>query len=117
MKSILSKWTQAFSKDFQRLRSGRPGRRFREFVRHRGEGAGDDHRISRSQTILLGVGLVMTGTAIGWLPGPGGFLALVGFAVLATEIPWVAGWLDRFELAARKSLRRLSRSLWTPPRR
>jgi hypothetical protein len=43
---------------------------------------------------------------IGWLPGPGGFLSIVGLALLATEMRPLARLLDRIELFLRKWLQR-----------
>jgi len=103
------KISQSVAEDLKRLRAGRPGRRFRQYVRQRAQGTSRRDSYSRSRTMLLGVALIVVGTAIGWLPGPGGFLALVGLAVLATEIPLVARWLDYLELAGLKILRRLGR--------
>ena len=49
----------------------------------------------------------MIGLAIGWLPGPGGFLAILGLALLGTELRPLARLLDRCELFVRGVIDRL----------
>ena len=48
-----------------------------------------------------GTALIVVGLAIGWLPGPGGFLAFVGLAMIAIEIPCAARALDVGEVKLR----------------
>ncbi len=45
-------------------------------------------------TILLGLVLTVGGASIGWLPGPGGFVAIFGLALLAQEFRPMAVALD-----------------------
>ncbi len=45
-----------------------------------------------------GIVLILGGLAIGWLPGPGGFIAIFGVALLATEFRFLARLLDWSEL-------------------
>jgi hypothetical protein len=42
--------------------------------------------------------LVVGGAAIGWLPGPGGFVAILGLGILATRFRFLARALDWSEL-------------------
>lgn len=45
---------------------------------------------------------MVVGLVIGWLPGPGGFLSIVGLAILAQEMPIVAKALDGCEVKIRR---------------
>jgi hypothetical protein len=82
---------------WRKARRGHPGRRFRDLYdyRHR-------RRTHSGPSRWFGVGggiaLVVVGLAIGWLPGPGGFLAILGLALLGTEMRPLARLLDRCEL-------------------
>lgn len=86
----------------RRLKHGEPGRRFvdlYEFRRH------DPPRTAvRLGLWLVAVVFIAGGAAIGWLPGPGGFIAVFGLAVFAMEFRVVAVGLDRAE--------RLGRDVW-----
>jgi hypothetical protein len=86
------------------LRGGTPGTRFREFRKYQKEHDGP-HIKSRLATFLTGLVLVGIGLAIGWLPGPGGFLAIIGVALLAREIPGIAWALDECEVLGRRLIR------------
>lgn len=57
--------------------------------------------------ILIALGLIAIGLLIGWLPGPGGVLAIIGLALLATQFRWVAICLDWIELMMRRIFRAL----------
>lgn len=91
--------------DYQTLRDGQPGRRFRTYVverRMRGSGKLSVRRIARD---FIGLGFIVIGIAIGWLPGPGGFLAIIGLALIAQEVPWIADVLDASEIGVRRIIR------------
>jgi len=91
--------------DYRTLRNDCPGRRFRNSVdKRRGERGG---RISVGRVFGFAVGLtlIVVGLGVGWLPGPGGFLAIVGLAMIAIEIPIIADTLDRLELLCRRIIR------------
>ncbi len=45
--------------------------------------------VRKTLVTMLGVLLILGGLAIGWLPGPGGFIAFFGIAILAGEYRWV----------------------------
>jgi hypothetical protein len=47
--------------------------------------------------LVLGIVLFVGGLAIGWLPGPGGFVAVIGAALLGVEWLRVARLLDQCE--------------------
>lgn len=89
-------------KDLQQLRDASPGRRFRDFRRYKKE----EHSIYKSSfkfaSIGLAVFLCVFGLAIGWLPGPGGFLALFGLALLIPHFPCIAPMMDHSEILVRK---------------
>lgn len=38
---------------------------------------------------VVGTVFIMVGLAIGWIPGPGGFIAVIGLVMLASEFHWV----------------------------
>jgi hypothetical protein len=76
------------------LRSGTPGNRFRHFYDVRRQ----QRHVSPVWTVALGIGLVVAGLLIGWLPGPGGFIAIIGLALLAQEFRLIATVLDWLEL-------------------
>lgn len=50
---------------------------------------------------LIALVLIVGGAAIGWLPGPGGFIAVFGLAIVAMEFRFMAVILDRLERWAR----------------
>jgi hypothetical protein len=58
---------------------------------------------------LVAIVLIGGGLAIGWLPGPGGFIAIFGLAIVAMEFRVMAVILDRLE--------RLGRDAWAWLRR
>ena len=53
----------------------------------------------------MGILLVVIGLGIGWLPGPGGFLAILGLATLIPFVPGMAYLMDRAEVMVRKCAR------------
>jgi hypothetical protein len=94
----------AIAKDWRTLRYGTPGRRFYDFHHARAERRGDKS-IERVLTLALGIVLLLGGLAIGWLPGPGGFIAVIGAALLGAESLRIAKLLDRIELRLRDAWR------------
>lgn len=83
--------------DLRQLKSGEPGSRFRDFYdfRHRNRPSG----FSPIRAFNIGFGLLLTigGASIGWIPGPGGFIAIFGLALLAQEFRPMAAVLDWIE--------------------
>jgi hypothetical protein len=67
-------------------------------------------------TLVIGTVLLVGGLAIGWLPGPGGFIAVFGAALLGVEWLRIAQLLDRCETYARRFLRFLRRRVLGRPR-
>jgi hypothetical protein len=61
--------------------------------------------LERVLTLVVGTLLLVGGLAIGWLPGPGGFLAVFGAALLGVEWLRVARILDRCETYLRGFVR------------
>jgi hypothetical protein len=88
--------------DWERLRFAAPGRRFRDFRRYKLELVQGATIGSRIFKIGMGILLVLFGLGIGWLPGPGGFLAVLGLAVLVPFIPGMAYLMDRTEIWIRR---------------
>lgn len=87
--------------NIKQLRRGKPGSRFREFCEFRQERRQSKYSPMRVFNIVLGLALVVGGASIGWLPGPGGFVAIFGLALLAQEFRSVAVVLDWCELKLR----------------
>ena len=77
----------SLKQDWNRLLHGRPGRRFFDFHQERCKRRAGGWPRERVVTLVLGTALLVVGLAIGWLPGPGGFLAIIGAALLGIE--WV----------------------------
>jgi hypothetical protein len=88
--SIRSSWT--------RLKEGQPGRRFCALYEHRARERQKQSAFRRNAAAALGVLLVLAGLAIGWLPGPGGFIAVLGLGLLATRFRFLARALDASEV-------------------
>lgn len=67
--------------------------------------------VLRLIVLVLGIALIVTSVALGWLPGPGGIpLFLAGIALLSTQFEWakrvrawVFGHLRRAAEKARRS--------------
>jgi hypothetical protein len=91
------------------LRGGPPGLRFKNFYAYRHRRRGDS-RWERILTLVIGVTLVIAGLAVGWLPGPGGFIAVIGGALLASEWLPIARALDWSEVRIRRAVRWLCSS-------
>ena len=88
--------------DYRTLRDGVPGKRFRNYADARRERRDGHFSPSRIVYFAVGILLIVVGLGIGWLPGPGGFLAIIGFAVISQEFPFVADMLDSFERVIRR---------------
>jgi hypothetical protein len=99
------------TKDWRRLKNGKPGRRFLDFHRSRCERWAGMWPWERILAVAVGVVLIVCGLAIGWLPGPGGFIAVVGAALLGVEWLPVARALDWVEVRARNAWRFLTRPI------
>jgi len=91
------------------LKEGEPGSRFRDVHDQRRQAQEGRSAARRAVPIVLGVILMLGGIAIGWVPGPGGFIGIFGVALLATQFRWLAKLLDWAELR----LRALWRTIWT----
>lgn len=82
---------------WRRIKAGGHGTRFVAFYDYR-----QAHRKSlRSKivTIFIGASLAIFGASIGWMPGPGGFVGIIGLALLAQEFRPLAVLLDKIEIA------------------
>lgn len=88
-----------------KLKEGGPGRRFLDLYEFRQ--ADPPPPAVRVGLWLAAIVLIGGGLAIGWLPGPGGFIAVFGLAVLAMEFRFVAMALDRVERFGRDAWARL----------
>ena len=90
-----------FKRDYRRIKDGKPGRRFRDFRTFKSQSP--DSPVQRVLMISFALLLVVIGLAIGWLPGPGGFLSIIGLAILAPYVPGVSYCLDKSEILIRRS--------------
>ena len=88
-----------------RLKDGEPGRRFHDLYEFRQ--TDPPTTLARIGLWLVALVLIVGGAAIGWLPGPGGFIAIFGLAIVAMEFRVMAVLLDRIERAARNLWARL----------
>jgi hypothetical protein len=95
----------AIAKEWRTLRYGTPGRRFYDFHHARSERRGEGWPFERVLTLAIGTILLLGGLAIGWLPGPGGFIGIIGAALLGAESLRVAKLMDRIELRVRDAWR------------
>jgi hypothetical protein len=84
------------------LKTGVAGQRFLDLYEFRK--ADPPAPALRAGLWLAAVVLIGGGLAIGWLPGPGGFIAVFGLAIVAMEFRFMAVMLDRLE--------RVGRSAW-----
>ncbi len=91
------------------LREAPSGERFRAFYDHRQE-----NRSGQGMRLLSvggGIALVAFGAGIGWLPGPGGFVAILGLALLSQEfrpLAWALDWIERKLVTLWRAFRSLS---------
>jgi hypothetical protein len=83
--------------DLRQLRSGEPGSRFVGFYDFRLQNRRPGFSPVRAFNIVFGLLLAIGGASIGWLPGPGGFVAIFGLALLAQEFRPMAVLLDWIE--------------------
>ena len=83
---------KSMKESWHELKEGRPGSRFRDYYDDRKENRSS--RGGKIASIAGGLVLVIVGIAIGWLPGPGGFVAIIGLALLAKEIRPIAAAMD-----------------------
>jgi hypothetical protein len=92
---------ESLKDDWRCLRKSEPGKRFVEFYDYRASRRDPGFSVSRALTILFGLALTIGGASIGWLPGPGGFVAIFGLALLAQEFRPMAVALDWCEIKLR----------------
>jgi hypothetical protein len=92
---------QSVKQDLQCLKHVESGKRFFAFYDFRESHRDPGFSVSRALTILFGLALTIGGASIGWLPGPGGFVAILGLALLAQEFRPMAVALDWCEVKLR----------------
>ena len=66
--------------------------------------------VRRVGVLVIGGVLVLAGTLMLVLPGPGLLVIFVGLALLATEFAWARRALDRLKAASRRGTRILGRA-------
>jgi uncharacterized protein (TIGR02611 family) len=89
--------------NWRQLKNGKPGQRFRDFHEARRKRREDGFSLERVLVLSGGFLLLVGGLAIGWLPGPGGFVSIFGAALLATEFRPLARLLDWAEVRTRRA--------------
>lgn len=102
--------------DWRCFKEGAPGSRFRGVYERRQQAQQERSGLRRAIPIAIGVVLILAGIAVGWVPGPGGFVGIFGVALLATQFRWLAKVLDWTELRLRGAWRRLWKERSVPAR-
>ena len=102
-KTVHWAWVQAVLDRYSEVRNGRKGHRFIDYVKRRRERRGSQWSFERVTNFCGGLILIILGLGVGWLPGPGGFVAIIGLLLLAQEFPFVAKALDYIETAGRNA--------------
>jgi hypothetical protein len=92
---------QSVKEDLRCIKQAESGKRFCAFYDFRESHRDPGFSVSRALTILFGLTLTIGGASIGWLPGPGGFVAIFGLALLAQEFRPMAAGLDWCEVKLR----------------
>ena len=95
-----------FKQHYRAFRESPPGRRFTDLYERRKASSRGRFRPARILIVTLGLVFVAAGFFFLVMPGPGLIPTFIGFALLSMESRWMARWLDRGELLARK---------WGPP--
>lgn len=93
-----------FRDQLRKFRDAEPGRRFQSLAEEQRKANHGRSGTARTLRIIGGVALIVIGLSIGWLPGPGGFVAIIGLIMLLAELPLVARWIDRMELSIRRRI-------------
>ena len=99
VKSIRESWSL--------LKASQPGERFRDRYYRRHRGSHLPFNLWSLINVLLGALVIVVGVAFMAIPGPGSLVALLGLALLSSELLPVARALDRAEVVLRKSGREL----------
>jgi hypothetical protein len=92
---------RSVKEDLRCLKQAESGKRFVAFYDFRESRREPGFSVSRALTIFFGLALTIGGASIGWLPGPGGFVAILGLALLAQEFRPMAVALDWCEVKLR----------------
>lgn len=96
--------------DWDRLKSGSPGRRFEDLYEARHARKGRSTAV-RAITLVAGVVLTLVGPIVGLIPGPGGIVVFaVGVGLLACELRPAARALDWCEPRLRAGWKRVKRT-------
>ena len=91
----------AMKREWRALKHGTPGRRFQE--RHARAQRSRASRLSRILRSLLGVLVAAAGIVLMPAPGPGWAVFILGLALVASDVRFVARALDWAELRARSA--------------
>ncbi len=102
---------QSLKEDTRVLKTAPPGTRFQTYKQHQLEQAKTEGPWRRAAHFAIAFALIVIGLAIGWLPGPGGFIALIGVAMLVPLVPGAPQWMDKGELMGRQLFKRLRHGL------
>lgn len=93
----------ALADEWHQFRADTPGERFS----HHYDRARQSSKAARIARLAIGVLLIAIGIALLFLPGPGLLVALFGAALLSAQSKWLAHALDRGEVWARRTWRRI----------
>jgi len=96
-------WVQFIVDRYSEIRNGYAGHRFSDYVEHRRERRGSPWTLGRVCKLGGGLFLIILGIGVGWLPGPGGFVAIIGLLLIAQEVPFVAKALDAVEVVGQSA--------------
>lgn len=103
-------------KNWHIFRAASAGDRFQSLYRAKHPQSRGGFCLTDFLMILLGCLLMVVGLAIGWLPGPGGFVGIIGLAIVAQQFLWVARLLDQTECWFWKCWNWLKSRFWKTPR-
>ena len=91
-------------REWRCFRDDTPGQRFSNHHRREHRSSSKAARILR---VVVGAVLIAGGVVMLFIPGPGLLAILFGVALVAGESNWLASRMDRVEVWARRSWRRL----------
>ena len=94
---MLNRWKNQCRASWQLFREAPSGQKFQALYHARIARAGGHWGFKEIGTITAGCLLMLIGLAIGWLPGPGGFVGFIGLAMVAQYSLNISRLLDGCE--------------------
>ncbi len=92
---------ESLKKSWRQLRQDKPGERFQAYYRRRQSQGASGIGLRRIVNIAAGILITLAGLFFLPAPGPGMVIIVIGLALLASELHFVAKQLDRAELFGR----------------